>query len=100
MTGYDSFFTRRLYRRIRDCWNRPTTGVAGKYIHVKVRQSSDYNASFENTGEIRKCYNLSSYNYLGFSEEHGPCTEKVKRTILKYGLTAGGSYMEMGRHVS
>jgi 7-keto-8-aminopelargonate synthetase-like enzyme len=100
MSGYDSFFSRRVYRRIRDCWNRPTTGVAGEYIHVKMRRSQDYNATFQWTGEVRRCYNLSSYNYLGFSSESAAhLTAEAKAAALTYGLSAGGSSLEMGRHV-
>lgn len=98
MSGYDSFFTRRLYRRIRDCWNRPITGTAGKYLNILIRRSNDQNATFEFTGEVRKCLNLSSYNYLGFSEDNGPCLPAVKNSIWKYGLSSGLAYFEGGRY--
>jgi len=38
-SDFDSFYTRRLYQRIRDCWNRPITGVPGRHITVLERES-------------------------------------------------------------
>jgi serine palmitoyltransferase len=44
---FESFYTRHLYRRIRDCWNRPITGVPGGYMYLLERKSSDFNWTFE-----------------------------------------------------
>lgn len=40
-SDFEAFFTRRLYGRVRDCWNRPTTGVPGDWITVLDRVADD-----------------------------------------------------------
>ena len=44
-------------------------------MDVMIRESPDYNETILLTGERRRCLNLSSYNYLGFAENTGPCAE-------------------------
>lgn len=55
---FESFYTRNLYRRIRDSWNRPICSytspllcsrvrVAGARVMLKERQSSDGNCTFK-----------------------------------------------------
>jgi 7-keto-8-aminopelargonate synthetase-like enzyme len=34
------------------------------------------------TGEQREVLNLSSYNYLGFAQSHGPCADAVEMYLL------------------
>ena len=48
--------------------------------------------------ESRKteCINLGSYNYLGFAENNGPCTEQAIEACHKYGLSACSSRHEIG----
>lgn len=73
VSDFDSFYTRRLYMRIRyvclkfhhhlfvicgdadlwdvsynysDCWNRPITGVASRTVKVLERASEDFNKTF------------------------------------------------------
>jgi hypothetical protein len=45
-SDFESFYTRRLYTRIRDCWNRPITGVPGRTVTLLERVSDDFNKSF------------------------------------------------------
>jgi len=84
-SDFTDFFTRRLYRRIRDCWNRPITKVAGRTVHTLERFSKNNNRSFTLTGNERECLNLSSYNYLGFAQSDGPCADASELAIRKYG---------------
>lgn len=46
VSDFDSFYTRRMYLRIRDAWNRPTTGVPGSKITILERESKDFNLTF------------------------------------------------------
>ena len=46
-SDFESLYIRRIYHRIRDCWNRPITGVPGGTINVLIRKSSDHNVTFE-----------------------------------------------------
>lgn len=67
-TTFESFFIRRLYQRICDCWNRPIAGVPGKIIDILERVSNDGNKTFKFTGNKIRSLNFGSYNYLGFAE--------------------------------
>jgi serine palmitoyltransferase len=50
-TDFESIYTRRMYYRIRDCFNRPVTGVPGREITVLERSSKDNNHTFQYTTE-------------------------------------------------
>ncbi|KAJ1729665.1 serine palmitoyltransferase component [Coemansia sp. Benny D160-2] len=97
VSDFESLWTRRLYGRIRDCFNRPITGVAGGHVTLLERVSHDFNRSFEFTGRVRETLNLASYNYLGFAQSHGPCADKVEQAIRANGLTHGSPRAEAGR---
>lgn len=45
--SWESFYTRNLYRRARDCWNRPISSCAGGRIDVMERVSPDFGWNFE-----------------------------------------------------
>ncbi|KAI5148725.1 serine palmitoyltransferase [Enteropsectra breve] len=78
-TTFESFFIRRLYQRICDCWNRPITGLPDKNLKIIERISSDSNKTFKLTGNIIHSLNFGSYNYLGFA--NGP--KEIKDEVLK-----------------
>lgn len=44
---FENFYTRNLYMRIRDNWNRPICSVPGAKMDVVERVSHDYNWTFE-----------------------------------------------------
>ena len=91
-SDFDSFYTRRLYTRIRVCWNRPITGVPGRTITVLERESKDYNVTFRLTGSQKTMINFASYNYLGFAQNEGPCADavEVRGPRLRKGRGGGG----------
>ena len=49
------------------------------------------------TGESRSCINLSSYNYLGFSQPEGPCQTAALNSLSMYGVSMGAPIMDVGR---
>ncbi|GAB0089059.1 serine palmitoyltransferase 2 [Sergentomyia squamirostris] len=93
---FERFYFRYVYRRVRDCWNRPICSVPGAEVVLKDRVTKDYGWTFEFTGTQTKCLNLGSYNYLGFAEEKGPCATAVEETIRKYGLAFSSPRRELG----
>ncbi|KAG9003841.1 serine palmitoyltransferase component [Tulasnella sp. JGI-2019a] len=95
-SDFDSFYTRRIKKRIEDLFARPVTGVAGRTIVLLDRQSPDYNHSFQLTGTRTRALNVSSYNYLGFAQARGGCADAVEQGIRKYGLSSCGSRLEGG----
>lgn len=44
---FESFYMRYVYRRIRDCFNRPITSVAGAEVVLKDRTTPDNGWTFE-----------------------------------------------------
>ncbi|KAI9494488.1 pyridoxal phosphate-dependent transferase [Zychaea mexicana] len=66
VSDFDSFYTRRLYMRIRL------------------------------TGEKSNKLNLASYNYLGFSDNKGPCADAVEKAANQYGLASTSVRAEAG----
>ncbi|EXJ84203.1 serine palmitoyltransferase [Capronia epimyces CBS 606.96] len=95
-SDFDNFYVRRLKMRINDCFNRPTTGVPGRYITLLDRTSEDGNLHFNLTGTTTETLNMSSYNYLGFAQSEGPCADSVEEVIRKYGLSTSSARSEVG----
>uniref|UniRef100_A0A3B3SZX2 Serine palmitoyltransferase long chain base subunit 2 n=1 Tax=Paramormyrops kingsleyae TaxID=1676925 RepID=A0A3B3SZX2_9TELE len=44
---FENFYTRNLYMRIRDSWNRPICSVPGARMDLVERLSHDYNWTFQ-----------------------------------------------------
>ncbi|XP_002734812.1 serine palmitoyltransferase 2-like [Saccoglossus kowalevskii] len=95
-SDFESFYTRNLYRRIRDCWNRPICSTPGGWFDIMERTSSDYNWHLDVTGKSSRCINLGSYNYLGFAEDSGTCAEASQETLIKYGAGVCSTRQELG----
>ncbi|KAG1311108.1 hypothetical protein G6F64_004045 [Rhizopus arrhizus] len=96
VSDFDSFYTRRLYIRIRDCFNRPITGVASRTVKLLDRVSADFNRTFRLTGTSTEALNFASYNYLGFSDNSGPCADAVEQATKELGITAASPRTEAG----
>ncbi|GFS16232.1 serine palmitoyltransferase 2, partial [Elysia marginata] len=94
--SWESFYTRNLYRRVRDCWNRPVASCAGVRLDVMERTSPDFGWNFQLTGKKLDVMNFGSYNYLGFAESSGPCANAVHDVVQKYGVGVCASRQEMG----
>ncbi|XP_012271798.1 serine palmitoyltransferase 2 [Orussus abietinus] len=94
--SFESFYHRYVYRRVRDCWNRPICSVPGAMVTLKDRITRDYGWTFEFTGTESPCINLGSYNYLGFAESTGTCAEKSIETLKKFGCASCSTRLELG----
>lgn len=94
--SYESFYTRNVYQRIADCFNRPIGGVPGGKLDLVERVTNDYNWSFKFTGEKLQTINLGSYNYLGFANNDGPIAENVKNSIKNFGVATTSTHQEFG----
>ncbi|XP_022432143.1 serine palmitoyltransferase 2 isoform X3 [Delphinapterus leucas] len=94
---FENFYTRNLYMRIRDNWNRPICSVPGARVDIMERQSHDYNWSFKYTGNVIKdVINMGSYNYLGFARNTGPCQEAAAKVLEEYGVGVCSTRQEIG----
>ncbi|XP_018327375.1 serine palmitoyltransferase 2 [Agrilus planipennis] len=93
---FSSFYSRYVYRRVRDCWNYPICSVPGAEVTLKDRITRDNGWTFEFTGTQTKCINLGSYNYLGFAQATGPCAEYTIKILHEYGLSTGATRQNHG----
>lgn len=101
VTLYDSFekfYSYYVYRRVKDCWNRPICSVPGDTLMLKDRITRDNGWTSEFTGRTIKCVNLGSYNYLGFAKNTGPCAETSIKAIEDYGIATCSPRRELGEH--
>ena len=48
------------------------------------------------SGRTLQSINLGSYNYLGFAENSGPCSEQAIKSIENYGVTTCSTRHELG----
>ncbi|KAF6017867.1 SPTLC2 [Bugula neritina] len=94
--SFESFYTRNIYRRIRDCWNRPICSVPGAKTTLVNRTSDDFGWTFSNTGTTTEALNFGSYNYLGFAENCGPCADAAIDSIRENGIGVASSRLELG----
>ncbi|KAH8854646.1 Serine palmitoyltransferase 2 [Schistosoma japonicum] len=95
-SSYEAFYTRNLYRRVQDCWNRPICSAPGSEIVVMDRKSPDCGWTLNLTGTTSKVLNLGSYNYLGFGDPIGPCTDATEKMTRKFGVGVASSRQEAG----
>ena len=93
---FDNFYTRRLKRRLDDCFARTTVGVPGRYITLLDRTSDDFNLSYQYTGGQTETLNMSSYNYLGFAQSEGPCADAAEDICRRYGVSFCSPRSESG----
>ncbi|PYH37923.1 putative serine palmitoyltransferase 1 [Aspergillus neoniger CBS 115656] len=84
-SDFESFYTRRLKQRINDCFERPIVGVPGRHVTLLDRTTED-NLHFRLTGTTTDTLNLSSYNYLGFAQSEGPCTDYAEEVLRRDGI--------------
>ncbi|KAA0710999.1 Serine palmitoyltransferase 2 [Triplophysa tibetana] len=94
---FENFYTRNIYMRIRDSWNKPLCSAPGAKFDFVEQNSKDYNWTFEYTGRVVKgVMNLGSYNYLGFGENNGSCNDAAGEVTMKYGVGVASTRHEMG----
>ena len=62
--SFESFYTRNVYRRICDCWNRPICSTPGVYIDVMDRKSPDFGWTFE--WVIPTCNKMLANRYYSY----------------------------------
>uniref|UniRef100_A0A8C3IFY7 serine C-palmitoyltransferase n=1 Tax=Chrysemys picta bellii TaxID=8478 RepID=A0A8C3IFY7_CHRPI len=94
---FENFYTRNLYMRIRDNWNRPICSVPGPQFDLMERVTDDFNWTFRFTGRtIKDVINMGSYNYLGFAETDANALKTVADVLQNYGTGVCSTRQEMG----
>lgn len=96
-SSWESFFTRRLFHRIQDCWARPIRSAPGSHIDIVERVTYDDNRTLVPTEHYRQCLNLGSYNYLGFADDWKiSCRKAVMESLEKWPLSMCSSRSDVG----
>uniref|UniRef100_A0A6U4JLL5 serine C-palmitoyltransferase n=1 Tax=Hemiselmis andersenii TaxID=464988 RepID=A0A6U4JLL5_HEMAN len=93
---FQYFYTRRMYWRIQDCFNRPISSAPGAWIDVMNREKSADHSSMSVTEGVTTALNLSSYNYLGFAECDLEMRDEVVHAVRTYGVANCSSRTELG----
>ncbi|KAG2159463.1 serine palmitoyltransferase 2 [Suillus bovinus] len=89
-------FLRRVKHRIDDCYSQPITGVPGRTVLLLDRYSPDYNYTQICTGGMTRALNISSYNYLAFSQGRGSWADAVTESVRRYGISSCGTRLDSG----
>ena len=93
---YEDFYTRRLYYRGHDCWNRPICSAPTNWIDVMERTKVKGQKPLDLTGNVLRCLNLGSYNYLGFAAQDPYCSPRVNAAMDMYGWGSCSSRGDVG----
>jgi serine palmitoyltransferase len=127
LKSWENFYTRRLYHRIQDCFNRPIASNPGATIDVLERVSDDGNKTMHLLGSLndldtdaqrdhyqhgkhfvtvsedrvaRRCLNLGSYNYLGFADDWNvTCEKEVLQSLQDLPVSTSSPRAEFGTTV-
>jgi serine palmitoyltransferase len=93
---YEDFYTRRMFYRIHDCWNRPIGSAPDAYFDVLERTPVRGQAALDLTGQKIRALNLGSYNYLGFAAADPYCTPRVQAVLASQGWAVPGTRADAG----
>uniref|UniRef100_H3GED8 serine C-palmitoyltransferase n=1 Tax=Phytophthora ramorum TaxID=164328 RepID=H3GED8_PHYRM len=98
LVAWESFYTRRLYHRVQDVFNRPVAGAPGAHIDLVQRASKDDNKTFDLLdAPPQRCLNLGSYNYLGYADDWmNTCSHDVFQAVEQFSLASTVPPMEFG----
>lgn len=117
LKSWENFYTRRIYYRVHDCFNRPIGSNPGATIDVLERESEDgrktmqlldnseqntymqgkYSSLVHGSTIARKCLNLGSYNYLGFGDDwNDTCAPAVLPSLDDMPVSCTNSRLETG----
>ena len=97
LKSWESFYTRRLYHRIQDCWNRPICSSPGARIEVMERVSENNNYTLGTSGKSTTCINVGSYNYLGYADDWTTtCSKEVMGSLKNWPASMCSSRMDFG----
>jgi len=120
-TLFENFYYRRVYVRVIDAFNRPIATNPGASIDVLERVSYDSQKTMEilnsteelperlaksydterhrmlDSGLVRRCINLGSYNYLGFADDWSTtCQDDVLASLDDLPVNISSSRSEVG----
>ncbi len=96
-SSFEGFYTRNIFRRYKPVVGQPIVSVPGSRVMINNRASDDYYWTSRLLPDSRtECINLGSYNYLGYAENAGPCTDEAIESVHRSGLSSCSSRQELG----
>mmetsp|Transcript_18847 Transcript_18847/g.56021 ORF Transcript_18847/g.56021 Transcript_18847/m.56021 type:complete len:504 (+) Transcript_18847:249-1760(+) len=96
LKSWENFYTRRLYDRLLDVFNRPICSSPGAWITLESR-APDAASDLAKTGATQRCLNLGSYNYLGFADDWlRTCGPPVLGAAGAWPVSTGSSRSALG----
>lgn len=99
LADWENFYTRHLYRRLDDCWNRPISSCPGSHIEVMERKRDGIWGENMLTGKTIPCLNLGSYNYLGFGDPNSPTKSAVFAALERFSVSTSSPRTAVGTTV-
>ncbi len=90
-SSFEGFYTRNIFRRYKPVVGQPIKSVPGSRVRLNDRVSDDYYWTSRLLDTETECINLGSYNYLGYAECSGPCTEAAVQAVRTEGVSACSS---------
>ncbi len=96
VSDWEEFYTRRLYHRISDCWNRPISSCPSSVFELMCRTPLEYGKPVTLTGAKRNMVNLGSYNYLGFGDPNSPTKPDVFDALERFGVSTCSARSSLG----
>jgi len=78
---------------------KPISSCPGPEVDLMDRVTDNGWWSFRFTGTTTRALNLGSYNYLGFAENSGTCTDRVEESTLQYGCGVTSTRHELGNTI-
>lgn len=88
LRDFEDFFTRRMFARVQDCWNRPIASCPGAWVDLMDRKRAPDGVARK--PELQKTTtrvaNIGSYNYLGFGDPDSPTKQQVYDALEQYSV--------------
>jgi serine palmitoyltransferase len=96
LSGFEDFYQRRLYMRVRDCFGRPISSAPSGWFTILETETTSSGQVIRQTGKEIKCLNLSSYNYLGFADNPTDITEQDIKVLYQEGVSTCSYRVDYG----
>lgn len=95
-SSFEGFYTRNIFRRFKPVVGQPICSTPGAHTSIRNRKSDDHFWTSKLQEGSYKLLNFGSYNYLGYAEDKGPCTDAAIHALETGGVAPSSSRQEMG----
>jgi len=85
LKSWENFYTRRLYHRIQDCFNRPIASNPGAHISVLERVSQDGNKTMHVLGPLENLQQQTPNNSTTTNNKNNNTNKSLPESIYTHG---------------